>query len=306
MNSLHIVGAGMAGLLAANMLKHRSPEVFERNAEIPNNHSAVLRFRSDIVGRTLGIEFKRVTMIKDNVRWHSPVADALAYSYKNTAVMRSDRSLLDGLTSGERWIAPPDLIGRMARYVPLRLMHEYQFTGDCSAIISTMPMPALMKALDYPDREHVSFGYSHGTNVRCSIRHCDAYVSLYVPDPAYRFSRVSITGRELVLECPNQMAANINAENAWDLVCEAAEMLGVNPNLLDRNATVHEQKYAKILPINNALREDFIHWATDKHHVFSLGRFATWRPGLLLDDLVQDVQLIERWLNSKYKAARHR
>ncbi len=50
----------------------------------------------------------------------------------------------------------------------------------------------------------------------------------------------------------------------------------------------------KILPIDEDVRKRFIMWASDKHQVYSLGRFATWRPGLLLDDVVNDVRVIQR------------
>ncbi len=35
-------------------------------------------------------------------------------------------------------------------------------------------------------------------------------------------------------------------------------------------------------------------WATDNFNIYSLGRFATWRPGLLLDDLVNDIRVIQK------------
>ena len=60
--------------------------------------------------------------------------------------------------------------------------------------------------------------------------------------------------------------------------------------------------------IDEELRKDFIYWATDKHNIFSLGRFATWRPGLLLDDLVKDIRLIDKWIDrgDRYALARVR
>ena len=48
-----IIGAGMAGLLAANMLRHRDPVILEAQKSLPNNHHALLRFRSSVVGDVL-------------------------------------------------------------------------------------------------------------------------------------------------------------------------------------------------------------------------------------------------------------
>jgi hypothetical protein len=50
----------------------------------------------------------------------------------------------------------------------------------------------------------------------------------------------------------------------------------------------------KILPIDEDIRRRFIMWASDNFGIYSLGRFATWRPGLQLDDLVNDVRVIQR------------
>jgi hypothetical protein len=53
-------------------------------------------------------------------------------------------------------------------------------------------------------------------------------------------------------------------------------------------------QYAKVLPIDDRERKRFIMWASENHNIYSLGRFATWRPGLLMDDLVHDVRVIQR------------
>ena len=45
-----IFGAGLAGLLSANMMRSHKPTVYEFQSELPNNHGALLRFRSDKVG----------------------------------------------------------------------------------------------------------------------------------------------------------------------------------------------------------------------------------------------------------------
>ena len=38
-------------------------------------------------------------------------------------------------------------------------------------------------------------------------------------------------------------------------------------------------------------------WASEKFGIYSFGRFATWRPGLLLDDLIHDLTVIRRLAN---------
>lgn len=81
-----------------------------------------------------------------------------------------------------------------------------------------------------------------------------------------------------------------------DAVDRATFLLGISPfDVVD--AAARPATYAKALPIDDDVRREFISWATDNFNVFSLGRFATWRPALLLDDLVNDIRLIDRWLD---------
>lgn len=316
--TLEIVGAGMAGLLAANMLRHHNPMITELQPSLPNNHSAVLRFRTAAVGDVLNIPFRCVTMTKTALPWKNPVADALAYSFKNTGVYRSDRSIIAGLVIEDRYIAPQDLIARMAK--GLTIEYGKAFTppapvvGDWRPIISTLPMPALMTLLKYPNR--LSFYNIEGLNIRSFVQGCDAYVSLLIPDPALPMSRISITGNEMIIEVPrfnfdrmeefeaDRSLLNLVTHNNIETACG---LLGFELDQVD-SIKWSRQKYAKVLPIDDDLRKDFIHWATDTHGIFSLGRFATWRPGLLLDDLVQDVRLIDKWIGKmdRYAVARHR
>jgi len=296
---VNIVGAGMAGLLCANMLSKHKPVVYEKQPDLPHNHSAVLRFRSSIVGDVLGIPFKQVMLIKAIEAWKNPIADALAYSSKCTNFYRSDRSILTSPTMAERFIAPVNMIPRMSFGIDVRYGIEYDFGMSEGPHISTIPMPALMAILDYPGAKEITFNWLYATNIRATIEACDAYVSLYVPDPARPFSRVSITGNELIVETP---ARGLTDEEGNKVARSAAMLLGIAYEEVS-DIRVSQQSYGKILPISEEVRRDFVYWATEKHNVYSLGRFATWRPGLLLDDLVQDIRLIDKWISRRDRYA---
>lgn len=293
---INIVGAGMAGLLAARMLAihNRRVVVFEAQDRLPNNHSAVLRFRSSVVGDVLGIPFKKVSMIKDVVPWRNPVADALSYSMKATGSLRSDRSISYGPVSAERWIAPPDLIKQMADGVNVVYNHNYSFINPLSkATISTIPMPALMKALDYKGK-WPEFRHHQGINVISEIADCDAYVTLMFPDPEIPFTRASITGNQMIVEC----TLHNNSEETWfpgEVADLAANFLGVP---CPDNAVAVPQRYAKILPIDEEQRRAFMFWSTIEKGIYKLGRYGTWRPKLMADDLVQDIRRIEGWIDN--------
>jgi hypothetical protein len=117
-----------------------------------------------------------------------------------------------------------------------------------------------------------------------------------VPDPAYPFSRISITGSHLIVEIP-QLDGSFEVDSlAWAHM--AASLLGIDPERITNVRSIR-QTYVKILPIDDGLRREFIYWATKEFNIYSLGRFAVWRPGLLLDDLVKDVRLIEGWITRR-------
>lgn len=303
-----IIGAGLSGLIAANVLIRHKPKVLEAKAGLPNNHSAVLRFRTSVVGDATGIPFRKVNMIKTTVPWLNPVADALAYSFKTTKQFRSDRSVTKGeLITEERYIAPPDLIARLASSADIIFNcsmtgNEFKYPSFDAELqyISTIPMPTLMTMLEYPRMDAIPFSYHSGKNLHAKINNCEAYVSLIVVEPALPFSRISITGDDLIVEGNDELRVDLH-------IPVVARLLGFNKDQF-KEITIHRQAYAKISPIDDTERRRFMAWATDKFGIYSLGRFATWRPSLLLDDLIQDLRLIEGWMarDDRYDLQRKR
>lgn len=306
--SFQIIGAGMAGLLAANLLRDKASVILERQDSLPNNHSAVLRFRSSVVGDSLGIPFKRVMAMKASEPWRNPVADAIAYSRKTNGTATTDRSI-SGVDPRpvERHIAPPDFIRQMAERIEDSVIFRFGCDVNLREIggfktISTIPMPALMDLLDY-DGPRPDFKRVAGRNIVAKVSGADAYASLYVPDPSFPASRISITGNELVAECYGEKADAVPVA----VLGQCAEKIGLSPSQIEwETMGTRRQLYAKILPVDESARRRFIMWASANHNVHSLGRFATWRPRLLMDDLVNDVRVIQSIANDPGATYPHR
>lgn len=310
-----IIGAGMAGLLAGGMIRDRKVRIFEAANDLPNNHSAVLRFRSSIVGDALDIQFKQVKMMKSVHEWRNPVADSLAYSLKcnGTATLRSIMSA--GSEVHTRYIGPSDLIYQMSERINGEINYDCRIDLQRlkefdEPIISTIPMPLLMRTLDYNFRP--DFKFINGFNVNCEVDGVEAYVTVYIPDPHDIFNRVSLTGNRMTIEVslPNQTMEDVerymerlqnNASEHKAFIKDALFFLGIDgAKVLSEKWSV--QRYSKILPIDEKERRNFIMWASANHNIYSLGRFATWRPGLLMDDVVNDVRVIRKIIqNGNYE-----
>jgi hypothetical protein len=291
MTDIHIIGAGMSGLLAANMLRRHRVTVFEKQEQLPNNHHAVLRFRTPEVGNILGIPFKKVNMIKTYEPFRNVVADSLSYSKKTTGKYLSNRSIIAGTVQSERYIAPQNLIKQMAENVNVCYGTGFDPLKNKASIpvkaISTLPMPVLMALLEY---EHdINFDSIPGWVFTGRILDCDAYVSVLYPGPAV-YSRATITRDQIIVEFPNlgEIPDTIDLANVYN-------SLGLYDCVV-LDAEFKKQPYFKITEIDEAERKAFMRWATVTYGIYSLGRYATWRPKLLLDDLIHDVRKIEGWI----------
>lgn len=304
-----VIGAGMAGLLAASVMRNECERILEAQPELPDNHSAVLRFKSSVVGDTCNIPFKKVRAIKSYLPWKNKIADVMAYSDKSNGDYRI-RSIItaDGQVV-ERYVAPPDFTSQLVHRLNCEIKFNYrvntlhELRSWNTDFISTLPMPLLMNLLEY-DGQRPEFREIPGVNIMCRIRNCHMYCSLYIPDPDIGPYRVSINGDRMIAEVAltdgyggpallKDVISDVLEQRVDRWRRQALDALEIPFNRVEMFSFA-KQRYMKILPIDEAIRQRFIIWATDKHKVYSLGRFATWRPNILLDDIVNDVRVIQR------------
>jgi hypothetical protein len=310
-SKLVIFGAGMAGLIAARMLADRSPVIHEQQPALPNNHHALLRFRSSAVGDATNIPFERVSVVKHVLSDSNsnPIRDAIIYSKKVTGKIHA-RPILD-TKPVERYVAPQDMIQRLAVTADIKydsgfLEWSHEMVRDKRpSVISTIPVNKMMELFNWPNKPN--FVSSPGWTIKAGAApalDCKVNATVYSAQEHTLWYRASITGDKLTIEGSGSLPDGPDQGLVVDQVCEA---FGLDRADLSRELLAHQQKYQKIADLGHADRESvkrFVIWLSSEHRIYSLGRFATWRPKLLLDDLVNDVRVIAKLIGgeSNYNA----
>lgn len=296
---ISIIGAGMAGLLAGAMFRQEA-QIYEAAESLPNNHHALLRFRSDDIAQYLGIEFQAVDVLKIVKPFRNKVAENIGYSMKSNG-----RASLRSIKTAEgkverRFIAPPDFIAQLEEMQSRPITYDYpadkdvlRLLAESGPIISTIPMGSLMRILNYP--EQASFGYRHGWVVKGTIDiPSDLCATIYYPQPSVPIVRATLTGDLIQIEMVEEFE-----QAAWALDRIMAEVLyDFGLEGMTYAAELVPQRYAKISPIPDRERRKFIMWCTDTHNIYSVGRFATWKPGLLLDDAFHDIRKVQNMIRN--------
>ena len=295
-----IIGAGLAGLVAANVWP--AAQIIEAAQEPRALHRALLRFRSDSVANLTGIEFRKVLVSKGiysqgcfvgpNIRL------ANRYTKKVTGRLSGDRSILD-IAPVVRYIAPDTFYEQLITAAQLRIFWNTKADFDKirTPHISTAPLPVVLNELGI--QTDMQFERAPITVVRCRVRGADLFQTIYFPDDETPMYRASITGETLIIEAmTTDVAAKEWLPRALVLVERA---FGLERAWGTEGVQVMEtvqQQYGKIVPISDSDRKSILFSLTQKRSIYSLGRFATWR-NILLDDVVKDAYAIKKMMNSQ-------
>ena len=289
---LEIVGAGLAGLVAAHAWPQAS--VLEASPAPRAGHRALLRFRSGAVARLTGIEFRRVRVNKGlwaedrfqpaTIRW------ANLYARKVVGALRGDRSIWS-LDPVDRYVAPDTFYEQLLDSVGHRISWSTpaDFAAMRTPVVNTAPLPVVLEQCGI--QHEVTFRRAPIYVTRCELPGADAFQTVYFPELDLGVYRASITGSTLICESmdPQLRQREKRAiETAFGL--ELGQVGGCAQETV-------EQKYGKIVPIDDAVRKHLLFRLTHEMQIYSLGRFATWR-NLLLDDVVDDISVLKRLMRA--------
>jgi len=305
---MRIIGAGMSGLLAGQYFRSQSPVLYEKQKELPNNHKALLRFRSEAVSDLTGIKFQKVRVSKminyqgDHYTESNLYFNNL-YSMKVTGGIYP-RSAIN-LSSAERFIAPEDFVDQVSR----GLCTKFDADGDDvirtqlmldnpRPLISTIPIDALAILIGYDIKEDLQTREIWTATFILGMD-IDVYQTVYYPNPAIPLYRMSITGDKVIAEfCRNpkeewgdKASANIQHFLEIDFAVKPDDYVINVPK-------AHYQEYGKIVPCDRTEVKKFMGWASRKYNIYSLGRWATHRQ-ILMDDVVHDLKIIGNLIDSE-------
>ncbi len=293
-----IIGAGLSGLLCGAL--NPCSIIYESGPKRESEHKALFRCKTGQIGKVLGIDFKKVNVHKaiwfeDKEVQPSPRL-AHMYSRKVTGKI-TGRSILN-IDPCIRYIPPADFVDQLISRCNIKW--DYAWTAPILGeenIVSTIPMPRILELLKY--EQECGFDAMPIYVNRIPIKNCNSYCTVYYPDPLLNSYRASITGDTLIVEGMGKLM-----DKELNQICDS---LGIDFSRTMMNHVFnHVQKLGKIIPIDNTLREKAITDMTLNYNVYSLGRFATWRPKVMLDDVLEDIYHIRKLIQGgKYAALKH-
>lgn len=294
-----IIGAGMSGLLAGAL--NPGSLIYEAGHK-REDHKAVFRCKSPEIGKVLGIPFKEVEVHKaiwlDGEEVQPSPRIAHMYSQKVSGTI-SNRSIFN-IDPGKRYIPPGDFLSQLRNRCTIMYDTVWNFNEFCvQDKISTIPLYAMCGKLGinqpYCDYEPIYVN-------QFEIEGCNSYCTVYYPGVGSCY-RATLNGNTLITE-------GMSPLKDYE-VSDILVSFGIPSHTVDLEsdwkAQNHKQKFGKITPIDNAERRQLILELSLKYDIYSLGRFATWRPKVMLDDVLEDIYVIRRLMSEgKYSATNHK
>jgi hypothetical protein len=305
---MKIVGtSGVSILLAGQVMLRHEPKVCITDPEPKNNHTAVLRFKSDKIFKFLNIPCTQVTI--DKGIWYqgtfmtdSNLQLQNMYSQKVTGNVL-DRSIRD-MSSEIRYIAPDNFFDLLKIGLNIEYGCDWKkelFDGTEEPKLNYIKMPMMMDHLGV-DHHMVEFKSNPVTTINAKIvsPEIDVYQTIYFPDPDLQVYRASITKDELIIELIGLYEET--EEQRRDLVdwilSDVFKLIDARVDSISQNL----MPTGKMAPIADSIRKSFIAKLTNEYNIYSFGRAGIWKS-IRLDTLFDDLMKIDKMIRSdKYYA----
>lgn len=308
-----ILGHGLAATVANNSLADFHPILFSGSDKPVGNllesHHAIMRFRHPEIGYMLGCDLKRVNVWKQ-IYWAGELRDQPSIAMNNLYSLKvssaiSSRSIIETgifdryiLPRGVVLSQPASMVGVDWQDILRRQIVEDEF----EFLISTIPLDVLAQYWaeligEGRPPENLSFEFKNIEVVRLQIPfESEVFQTIYFPESEFATYRASLEGDILTLEG----IAPIEQEEATVVL----GCFGIDAINLAVPVEKNTQKRGKIVPADDDMRRNFIHYLTAKYRIISFGRFAIWKS-IRTDDLLHDIKIIRRIMSSSPAAVEY-
>lgn len=292
-----IIGAGIAGAVAAGALSSYQPEVYDgaKDEQQSRKHKAVMRLRDASISRYLGVGTTKIQVYKaiaveGSIQLASDARLNNMYSLKTYGMLGARSLGSTGLV--DRFIMDDDFSIKGVHYDSWLMGIEggkLSFAGvgahgvEYDVCISTIPMPVMLKACGLSSRlsfEHLPvFVYRGMLTVPSTV-----HQTLYFPSDNTPIYRATIQNEGVIIESMSSLAPVD--------ISSVMRCFGLRQHHYTMDAMPHKQEMGKMLPVDDTMRKRHILELTEKFGIYSLGRFAIWKS-IRADHLVQDIELIK-------------
>jgi len=316
-----IIGAGISGTMAAGATSSLSPTLFEAssNKSCLENHEAVMRVRDPNVALLMGcdldkIRVQKMAYIDGQLISESNITANNMYSMKTTGTIRN--ASIQNLGFCDRYLIrskdvlfPKCKVECNHRLKTVKTMVDFSlefevpgFQNEKSSpydicfpydiCISTIPLPVMLQIVGIKIPEEIKFKTT-SIHVGTSKLKTKSYVhqTIYFPQLRYKTYRATLEGNEFILEATDVVQ---NEELVFVL-----NTFNIKPEDMQSGwFKWTEQKNGKMTTIDGTIRRQLIWELTDKFNIFSLGRYAIWKP-IRTDELLTDLNIIKKLIRVK-------
>lgn len=324
----HILGAGWAGMIAAEFWP--TAQIYERDpqaATLTGTTGAFIRCRNPNAAMILQAPCRNVAVHRAvaNATWdtHTNVQplDAALYARKTAPCgvlsARSIHSCTSRAAMGngaERYLLLPDDLVAARQRANTRVRYGAT-SGDVSEVlcgatpavpvVSTLPLDLTLRHLGTnfraplrPERTTARGGFVLETELRaCGVDFC---WTVYVPSSNTEISRITITGGRAIVEVmPPEGGTEYGTDSIEAFAAHALfQLFNVMPE------DIVQWNWHRVHKI--AATPEYVAWAHEvvyrlsvERGIYSLGRAATGRRGVTVDDLPQDCRVINKLLRAR-------
>lgn len=307
-----IIGAGISGIMAARYFSNYNPTLIEKNETLPflsQNHASI-RVKSEEIGILLNIKLKKVQISKQIFFEHKLYNQASItmknlYSRKVTGEIGTRSIEFDDTNDiryffGEQLTTWPGLDYRtnhkLIAIIGNTLHFENKKCINYDICLSTIPMPEMFRIFKKDNTAGDAFKLQpiYVTELLLGIR-SSAFQTIYFPELHLDAYRANLEENRLLIESLTELD-----DGELHLILS---IFGLT-NITIISKEVHRQPFGKIIGISDSQRKGNMLYLTENHNIYSLGRYATWRNGVEIDDVMKDLKKIKNFIELKTKEER--